>query len=103
MTGAQGRDDPGKTAFDALAEKMKAEVEADPSAEDHAGHVSLLQSIFEHALADAGGVRDQVIGRLNDGKERVRAEIRAHPVASISAAFTAGYVIGKAIAGKARK
>ncbi|MFN3960258.1 MAG: hypothetical protein ACK4NP_10130 [Parvularculaceae bacterium] len=103
MTGAEGRGDPGRTAFDALVEKMKSDVEAGASADDHAGHMSLLQSIFENALADAGGVRDQVIGRLNEGKERVRSEIRAHPVASISAAFTAGYVIGRAIAGKARK
>lgn len=103
MAGAEKRDGQHQTAFDALVDKIRSDVRADPSREDHAGHVSLLQSIFENALSDAGNARDAVVGRLNEGKENIRSEIRSHPVASISAAFTAGYVIGKAVAGKVRK
>lgn len=103
MTDPQSSGDNRATAFDALVEKMKSEAERDAPEKAHADHASLLQSIFESALADAGGVRDSVVGRLNEGKEKIRAEIRAHPVTSISAAFTAGYAIGRAIAGKVRK
>jgi hypothetical protein len=103
MTNAEGESGAGQTAFDALIEKMRSEVKSEPSTEEQAGHMSLLQSIFEHALADAGAVRDSVLGRLNQGGERIRSEIRSHPVASISAAFTAGYVVGKSIAAKVRR
>ncbi len=103
MTDPNTSGDAHSTAFDTLVEKMKSEMEREAPEKTHADHASLLQSIFERALADAGGVRDSVVGRFHEGKEKIRAEIRAHPVTSISAAFTAGYAIGRAIAGKVRK
>lgn len=103
MTDSDRMDDAHPTAFDALVEKMKADISRDAPAKDQSDHASLLQAVFKAALADAEDVRDSVIGRLNEGKEKIRTEIRSHPVTSISAAFTAGYAIGRAIAGKVRK
>lgn len=103
MTGNDRNGGASATAFDALVDKMKADISKERPAQDPADHVSLLQSIFHAALADAGAARDALAGQINEGKESIRAEIRSHPAATISAAFAAGYVVGKSIVGKIRK
>lgn len=99
---AEGKDDPNETAFDSLIERMKKDIDGEETkpAERRAGR---LKSVFEAALAEAVGKRDEAARLLHDGVEKAREEIRAHPTASISAAFAAGYLVGKAIAGRARK
>lgn len=96
-------DDPDRTTFDAIVAKMKADIASDHAATDKSDHVSRLQSIFETALADIGDARETLAGQVHSGADKIRAQIKSHPVATISAAFTAGYIVGKSIAGKVRK
>jgi CHAD domain-containing protein len=99
---AEGKNEKDETAFDVLIERMKKDIDSaeEKPAESRAGR---LKSVFEAALAEAAGKREDAARLLHVGVEKARDEIRAHPTASISAAFAAGYLVGKAIAGRARK
>lgn len=96
------KDETSSTAFDALIDRMKKEIDGEEQ-KPTVGRAARLKSLFEAALAEAAGRRDDAARLLHDGVEKARDEIRAHPTASISAAFAAGYLVGKAIAGRVRK
>lgn len=93
----------GETAFDALVEKMKRDV----SLEDHqaapADHVSRLAHILDAAVREVAEAGVGVASRVHTESEKMRAQMKSHPMATISSAFAAGYFVGKAIAGRARK
>lgn len=97
-------DDGGAaTAFDMLIEKMKSDLAKEDDAGDSAAHVSRLRSIFNAARADIEGKGAYAVEQAREGTEKIRDQMKAHPMATISSAFAAGYFVGKAIAGRARK
>jgi len=100
---AEEGDGSAATTFDALIDKMKSDLAAADAATDGSAHVSRLRSIFEAALADIEDKGAYAASQLREGSHKVREEMKAHPAATISSAFAAGYFIGKAIAGRARK
>ncbi|MEK7265716.1 MAG: hypothetical protein AAB227_06410 [Pseudomonadota bacterium] len=91
------------TAFDALIDKMKIDLAKEGEAGDRSAHVSRLRSIFEAALADIEGKGAHTAEQVREGTQKVREQMKAHPMATISSAFAAGYFVGKAISGRARK
>lgn len=92
------------TAFDALVERMKRDVAGldatKPEAQKNAS--SRLQTVLDAAIREAREKAINVREAVGDGAEQLRAEMKSHPAAAVSAAFAAGYVIGKSIAGMAR-
>ncbi len=103
MTDADKQDPSDATAFDLLVERVKREIAEGDGARPHSAHVSKLNDIFETALADIGDKGAHAAQQFHDGAEKVRGQMKAHPMTTISSAFAAGYFVGKAIAGKARK
>jgi hypothetical protein len=93
----------GETTFDALIEKMKHDVSLDENQGAPAEHVSRLAHILEAAVREVADAGEGVATRLHTETEKMRAQMKSHPVATISSAFAAGYFVGKAIAGRARK
>ncbi|OFX05941.1 MAG: hypothetical protein A3E78_02115 [Alphaproteobacteria bacterium RIFCSPHIGHO2_12_FULL_63_12] len=91
------------TAFDALIEKMKSDLARDDAADDRAAHVSKLRSIFDAALADIESKGAEAASHAREGAQKVSEQMKSHPVSTISGAFAAGYFVGRAIAGRARK
>jgi ElaB/YqjD/DUF883 family membrane-anchored ribosome-binding protein len=92
------------TAFDALLEKMKRDVEEMEKAETPAGGAAAkLKAIFDAALQEAGAAKENAAQKLHEGAEKARDQLKAHPVTTISAAFAAGYMIGKSIAGRVKR
>lgn len=91
------------TTFDALIEKMKSDLAGADAEKNDSGHVSRLRAIFEAAVADIEGKSAHAVSQLREGTHKVREEMKTHPMATISSAFAAGYFVGKAIAGRARK
>jgi ElaB/YqjD/DUF883 family membrane-anchored ribosome-binding protein len=97
-------DDGGAaTAFDMLIDKMRSDLAKEDAAGDRPAHVSRLRSIFNAALADIEGKGVHAVEQARESAEKVRDQMKAHPMATISGAFAAGYFVGKAIAGRARK
>ncbi|NWG70912.1 MAG: hypothetical protein HXY23_04775 [Parvularculaceae bacterium] len=97
---------PAKTAFDTLLERMKkdvAELEERSAAAPDEARAARLQGILDAAIREARNKGDAIRSNIADGTEALREEMRAHPGASISAAFAAGYMVGKAIAGRSRR
>lgn len=97
---------PAKTAFDTLLERMRKDVteleERHAAAPDEA-RAPRLQGILDAAIKEARNRSDAIRSTVADGAEALREEMRAHPGASISAAFAAGYMVGKSIAGRSRR
>lgn len=91
------------TAFDLLVERVKRELAEGDGERPHSHHVSKLHAIFETALAEIGDRGANAAHQIQGGAEKVREQMKAHPMTTISSAFAAGYFVGKAIAGKARK
>lgn len=92
------------TTFDALVEKLKRDV-ADAKADgaDAHGQVDRLRSILVAALHEAENAVESASGNLQAGAGKVREHMKTHPMMTVSAAFAAGYAIGKAIAERTRK
>ncbi len=92
------------TAFDALVDKMRRDIEKMEKEEAPAAdRVSKLKTILDAALHEAGAAKTAAAQTLHDGAERVRDQMKAHPMTTISSAFAAGYMIGKSIAGRVKK
>lgn len=103
MTSSVNPDAP--TTFDSLLAKAKRdleEIEASDAPAD-SGAATRLKAIFDAALHEAGAVKDSAAQKLHDGAEKVREQIKANPMAAISTAFAAGYLIGKTMAGRVKK
>lgn len=100
---AEEKDGSAATTFDALVDKMKSDLANEEVAGDRRAHVSRLRSIFDAALADLEGKGAHAAEQVREGTEKVREQMKSHPMATISSAFAAGYFVGKAIAGRARK
>lgn len=92
-----------ETTFDALIERMKHDISTEENAQTRTGAAARLGEVIEAALHEAGGKAAHVAEQVHDASEKVKTEMRSHPTATISGAFAAGYFIGKAIAGRARK
>ena len=101
--------EPPKTAFDTLLERMKKDVaDLDERAvaapiEGRAAASSRLQGILDAAIREARDKGEVIRTNIADGAEQLREEMRRHPTVTVSAAFAAGYMIGKSIAGRARR
>jgi ElaB/YqjD/DUF883 family membrane-anchored ribosome-binding protein len=92
------------TAFDALVERLKRDVEdAKADGADAKGHVDRLRSILTAALHEAERAAGSASVEIQAGADKVREQLKEHPMTTVSAAFSAGYAIGKAIAERTRK
>jgi len=100
---AEENDGSAETTFDALVEKMKSDLAGADAASDGSAHLSRLRDIFDAALADIEGKGAHAASQLREGTHKLREEMKAHPMATVSSAFAAGYFVGKAIASRARK
>jgi hypothetical protein len=101
-----GEDLPQKTAFDTLLERMKkdvVELEERSAAAPAESRAPRLQGILDAAIREARSKGDTIRSNIADGAEALREEMRAHPGASVSAAFAAGYMVGKSIAGRTKR
>lgn len=96
---------PTKTAFDTLLERMKKDVsEAETRGPlDVRGSATRLQGILDAAIHEAREKGDVIRATVADGAEQLREEMRRHPTATVSAAFAAGYLVGKSVAGRAKR
>ena len=94
-----------KTAFDTLLARMKkdiAELEAREPAGAGRGGAERLQGVLDAAIREARDKGDAIRANIGEGAEKLREEMRRHPAATVSAAFAAGYMIGKTIVGRSR-
>lgn len=97
-------DKPPATAFDALVERMRRDVRKLEARKDDAVKESSarLQGVLDAAIHEARAKGDVARAAVGREAEKLHEEMKAHPTATVSAAFAAGYLIGKSIAGKAR-
>jgi len=93
----------GETAFDALVEKMKCDVSLEDDQCAPSEHVMRFAHILEAAAREVAEAGSAVASRVHAESDKMRAQMKSHPMATISSAFAAGYFVGKAIAGRARK
>ncbi len=98
---------PAKTAFDTLLERMKKDVtelearSASAPAEAR-GSAMRLQGVLDAAIREAREKTEVIRSTVAGGADQLREELRRHPAATVSAAFAAGYLVGKSIAGRAK-
>jgi hypothetical protein len=96
-----------KTAFDTLLERMKKDVReteerAAVSGNEGRWAADRLQGVLNAAIREARDKGERVRAHLSDGAEVLHEEMRKNPAATVSAAFAAGYLIGKTVAGRAK-
>lgn len=103
MVEMKDESEPDPTAFDAIVDKMKKELNGAESGAASTAHVSQLRAIFDAALHEMAAKGGSAAGRIHDEAEKMRTQMASHPAITVSSAFAVGYFIGKAIAGKARK
>jgi hypothetical protein len=92
------------TTFDALIARMRRDVR-DLEVREEEGRrasASRLQAVLDAAIHEARVKGAEVRETVGAGAEMLRAEMQRHPTASVSAAFAAGYLIGKSIVGRTR-
>lgn len=101
-----------QTAFDTLVAHARREIddlERADAVDDannngaNSGGAARLKAIFDAAITEAGAVKDEAAHKIQAGAEKVREQIKANPMTTISAAFAAGYMIGRKVAGKVKK
>lgn len=92
------------TAFDALVARMKHDVKDLEARKGGAlkESSSRLQGILDAAIHEAKTKGEYARAAVEEGAEKIHDQLKKHPTATVSAAFAAGYLIGKSIAGKAR-
>jgi ElaB/YqjD/DUF883 family membrane-anchored ribosome-binding protein len=89
------------TAFDSLVERMRRDVEALETTDGRASEgIAKLKAILDAALHEAGAAKASAAQAVEGGAKKAHDEMKAHPMTTISAAFAAGYMIGKSIAGR---
>lgn len=94
-----------KTAFDTLLDRMRKDVAETETRDPHGaaqGAAVRLQGVLDAAIREARDKGGAIRATVADGAEALRDEMRRHPTATVSAAFAAGYLIGKNIAGRAK-
>ncbi len=92
-----------ETTFDALVEKMRRDVSLEENQRAPTEHVTRFTHILEAAVREVADAGSGVASRVHTESEKMRAQMKSHPMATISSAFAAGYFVGKAIAGRVRK
>ena len=100
---ADPKPDAGQTTFDALIEGMKREIDINDVAEERPHHVARLRSIFEAALHEAEDKGDEALELVKSETGKIREQMKAQPMATISGAFAVGYLVGRTIAGRSRR
>jgi thiamine monophosphate synthase len=97
-------DEAPATAFDALVARMRRDVKT-LEARDEGGlkeSSARLQHILDAAVREARAKVGEARAAVADGLDDIHDGMKAHPAATVSAAFAAGYLIGKSIAGRTK-
>jgi len=99
---------PAKTTFDTLLQRMKkdvSELEARSvtAPAEARSSATRLQGVLDAAIREAREKTEVIRTTVAGGADQLREEMRRHPAATVSAAFAAGYLVGKSIAGRAKE
>ncbi len=98
----EAKGESAHTTFDALIDRLQTAARRDVGDAD-GGHVSSLKSIFDAALAEVEAKRAVAGEKVIAAAENARESIKANPAVSITAAFAAGFAVGRILGAKVRK